>query len=830
MLGERLGPYLIEAAIVEGGMGAVYRARDTRLDRTVAVKVSKQQFSERFEREARAVAALNHPNICTLHDVGPNYLVMEYVEGKPLKGPLPIAEVQRIGAQIGDALAEAHRRGITHRDLKPANILLTAQGNVKIIDFGLAKSSPIKNSSDPNATLTKPLTNEGTILGTLCYMSPEQLHGEEADARSDIFSFGCVLHELATGKRAFSGQSQVAIMAAILEHEPPSTEPAWLDRLIKRCLRKKPDERWQSAADIAMELRDPPAQSAATPAKNGKWKYIAAALAIATVGAGYWGWSKKPAPPAKIQFKIASPDSTDLLSYPEVSPDGSMVAFRISHQGTYQCAVQYLDRGELVRLPESTSITGHCMWSPDSKWLAYALIDKLVKIQPTGGKPVEIAPLKLGGAPFGGWSHRGILLAVSGGITLFPPDAGETPKAIIFVDRAKGVSASFPRFLPDGKRFLFCSQTQIRLGSVDEPGPPSGPSYGDCELATKITQMQDGSTRALFRRGEALMSQPVDPVTLSPLGEATVEAPSVELAGLAFAASLSPKDVLAYRPVISRAAFLTWYTRTGEVTGRLKEETAYFSVELSPDGKFALTTNGELSRPQLSSIDLARDLRTPIGPSGGAYARAVWAPDNDRFVYSGPTFQSTRSELLQQRLSRGEAGEPLEGIPPGSAPQSWSPDGRLLLYLSATDLWLYDFEAKKSRLFAGGPGFQTSGQFSRDGKWIAFTDAEQTRIVVQNVDSGQRWQVAEGSQPRWGANDREIFFFSPSRELSVAPFSKDGPGTPKALFRIQSMLTNTNAYPYDIHPDGRILVAAPADGAARFPPINVIVNAMTGRR
>src|SRR5262245_60799571 len=258
--GVQLGPYEILAPIGAGGMGAVWKARDTRLDRTVAIKTIEGRFTERFEREAKTIASLNHPHICTLHDVGENYLVMEDIEGAPLKGPLPVAEVVRLGAQIAEALDAAHRKGITHRDLKPGNVLMTKAG-VKVIDFGLAKAgSPVRGEQD--VTLTKPLTSEGMILGTVPYMSPEQLHGQEADGRSDIFALGCVLYEMLTGRRAFEGKSQVSIMAAILEHEPaPLTQPAtpaWVDRIIRRCLRKDPEKRWQSALDIATELREPP--------------------------------------------------------------------------------------------------------------------------------------------------------------------------------------------------------------------------------------------------------------------------------------------------------------------------------------------------------------------------------------------------------------------------------------------------------------------------------------------------------------------------------------------------------------------------------------------
>jgi serine/threonine protein kinase len=287
--GTRLGPYEILALIGKGGMGEVYKARDTRLDRTVAIKVAAAKFSERFEREARAVAALNHPNICTLHDVGPDYLVMEYVEGQPLKGPLPVERAVEYARQILHALDAAHRQGIGHRDLKPANILVTKNG-VKLLDFGLAKAGRSKATSPSDETVTKAITQESTILGTLHYMSPEQLQGKETDARSDLFSFGCVLYEMLTGKRAFEGTSAPSVIAAILEREPAPLEVASpLARVVKSCLAKDPDQRIQTAHDVktALEWAIEP-QAASVPKTRRRWPWIAAGLVIGAL-AVVWG-------------------------------------------------------------------------------------------------------------------------------------------------------------------------------------------------------------------------------------------------------------------------------------------------------------------------------------------------------------------------------------------------------------------------------------------------------------------------------------------------------------------------------------------------------------
>ena len=384
--GAVLGPYRIEAPIGAGGMGAVWKARDTRLDRTVAIKTVEGRFNERFEREAKTIASLNHPHICTLFDVGENYLVMEFIDGQPVKGPLPVGEVVRLGAQIAEAIDAAHRKGITHRDLKPGNVLVTKAGSAKVIDFGLAKGgSPVRGEAD--LTLTKPLTAEGTILGTVPYMSPEQLQGHEADARSDIFALGCVLYEMLTGKRAFEGKSQVSIMAAILEHEPAplsqAVVPAWLDRIVRRCLRKNPEDRWQSARDIAIELRDPlvnesiAAQSARTPTMT--W----VAMGLLTLAVLGLGWSALRAPRTETPnhwMAVPPPEGASFSnSSPILSPDGRMLTIPASKGAERLLYVRRLDLPSWRALA-GTDDAGLPFWSPDSRHIGFVAGGKLRRV------------------------------------------------------------------------------------------------------------------------------------------------------------------------------------------------------------------------------------------------------------------------------------------------------------------------------------------------------------------------------------------------------------------------------------------------------------------
>ena len=417
-VGDRLGPYEILAPIGAGGMGEVYKARDTRLDRIVAIKVSKTEFSERFEREARAIATLNHPHICQLYDVGSNFLVMEYIEGAPLKGPLPLDQALKYAVQICDALDAAHKKSITHRDLKPANILVTKAG-VKLLDFGLAKLGPAVKAGE--ATMTMALTGKGEILGTLFYMSPEQLQGKDADARSDIFAFGLVLYEMLTGKRAFDGSSQASVIAAILERPAPSVAEvatAALDRVLRKCLAKDPDDRWQTARDLKDEMewivgQVPLQATGLSPTGHGpvpqRWPWIVvAALVIALAGA-VWGWWRATRPVAHPLMYLSVDLGQDALL--GGGNGTSRVALILSPDGT---RLVYRTRGglstRLLDQPKATPLAGtegadDPFFSPDGRWIGFFANGKLKKISVQGGAAVTLcdAPSEHGGS----WGEDG---------------------------------------------------------------------------------------------------------------------------------------------------------------------------------------------------------------------------------------------------------------------------------------------------------------------------------------------------------------------------------------------------------------------------------------
>jgi serine/threonine protein kinase len=492
--GDKLGPYEILAPIGAGGMGDVYKARDTRLDRIVAIKVSKSEFSERFEREARAVASLNHSNICTLHDVGPNYLVMEYIEGTPLKGPLPVDRALKYAVQICDALEAAHKKGITHRDLKPANILLTKAG-IKLLDFGLAKlgSLGIGHAAKPpdDATLTMALTGRNEIVGTLYYMSPEQLqaqaNGQEIDARSDIFSFGLVLYEILTGKRAFEGSSPASVIAAIMQRPAPSiadVAPAALDWVLKRCLEKDPDNRWQTARDLKAVLEriasTPESGSAvpAAPMKKSRIGWVAWSLAVLAILCAL-GWSfihfreKPSAPPELVKFEITAPEKTTMQKF-AVSPDGRKVAFYASDEkGAGGLWVRSLDSPEAHRIVDTQVGPPLFFWSPDSRSIAFPAgegLNKLVRVDLSGDSPQTICEMNTIVAG-GSWKSDGTILFGTIGAGVWRVQAaGGTPVQLTVIDpsRQEGGHAT-PLFLP--RRKAFCLPAPFRFSPIQRHLP-----------------------------------------------------------------------------------------------------------------------------------------------------------------------------------------------------------------------------------------------------------------------------------------------------------------------------------------------------------------------
>ena len=485
--GQKLGPYEILAPIGAGGMGEVYKARDTRLDRTVAIKVLPEHIAKRddlrarFEREARAVASLNHPNICVLHDIGPGYMVMEYIEGETLaeriaKGPIPLEQTLQQAVQIADALDRAHRAGVTHRDVKPHNIMLTRDG-VKVLDFGLAKTTATIGPSD--ATLTEALTTEGTVMGTPQYMSPEQFEGKEADARADIWAFGAVLYEMVTGQKAFQGKNYASLVGAILSADPapmavkPFT-PSWLERLVRRCLNKDPERRYQSMRDVLLDLESPPTETAKV--QNSRWPWAIAAVCLALAGTA---WVRKPIEPAlSAKFDITPPVGSRFGTIittggSAVSPNGRTLAFAAtSAKGEWLLYLRPLDSLDARALP-GTEDAGRPFWSPDGKSLAFVAGGKLKRMDVAGGSPITLCDARV--ARGGTWNDDGVILFgdQAPGLQRIPASGG-TPLPVTQVDKEAGETFHYyPQFLPGGKKLLYLSRSAepekmaIFVGSLD---------------------------------------------------------------------------------------------------------------------------------------------------------------------------------------------------------------------------------------------------------------------------------------------------------------------------------------------------------------------------
>jgi eukaryotic-like serine/threonine-protein kinase len=871
--GEQLGHYKILSMIGKGGMGEVYLGTDTRLGRSVAIKVSSREFNDRFEREARAISTLNHPNICTLHDVGPNYLVMEHIEGETLskiigRGPLPLDKALSYAVQIVDALAAAHAKCVIHRDLKPSNIIITRNG-VKVLDFGLAKLSAEKISSESGAdipTMTEPITRTGAVLGTLYYMSPEQVEGKETDERSDIFSFGAVLYEMITGQRPFTGDTQAAVLAALLkDHAPPISQrqpatPRALERVVRKCLEKKPDDRWQSARDLkpTLELIDldgaPPSSASTsvpipvqTPSQR-KWLWPALAgalLVILAAGAGML-WLKPSAPARATRFEVTLPEGVQFSQYVSVSPDGHKLVFNATGEkaGLW---IRDLDTLQWRQLP-GTEGSSSPFWSPDSRFLGFSAGTELKKIEVAGGPPQTLctSPAAVG---TGAWSKDNVI--VFGGKPNGPlrrvSSAGGIPTDVSVIDSKRGETYHLiPTFLPDGKHFVYTISgspevSGVYVGSLDlKPAEQSKERI----LTTTLGAPYVGGNIFFLREG-TLMAQPFDAGELQLRGEPVPIAEHVgaELSSGFFA--VSPTGVLAYRTGAAVTAGLqhAWFDRAGKATGTFGELNNDSGVRLSPDGTRAAERDaGQQTRGDIWLLDFARGVRTRLTFRQSLGSYPVWSPDGGRIAFSAGDSPDTIYE--KSASGAGEEKELLKKPGEIMLPTNWSHDGRFLLYISVnvprtgSDLWVLPLEGdRKPAVLLRTEFNEVNGSFSPDGRWVAYSSNETGRnevYVRPFVASGPagpslgegKWQVSKdgGTSPRWRADGKEIIFLFGPAMMSVdvngggAGFQM---GTPEQLFRAP---TNNG---WDVTGDGKrfITIVPPNQGIQTAPtPITVVLN------
>jgi eukaryotic-like serine/threonine-protein kinase len=860
--GDRLGPYEIIEPIGAGGMGQVYKASDTRLGRTVAIKVSNEQFTERFEHEARAVAALNHPNICTLHDVGPNYLVMEYIEGESPKGPMPLDEALRIARQIADALEAAHERGITHRDLKPANIKIKPDGTVKVLDFGLAKVSATTSGSDERSpTFTIGMTEAGMVLGTASYMAPEQARGKPVDKRADIFAFGVVLHEMITGRRLFGGEDAGEMLAKVIRDEPDlSDAPPSVQRLLSECLKKDPRKRLRDIGDVWRLLDGAPptglasTSPAETKAQRTQWLWPAlAALLLLTIGVlGFVHFREKPPALEPMRFEIALPPKTSLNEF-AVSPDGRKIALNVrGANGHNSLWLRMMDSLEARELPGTEDANLDPAWSPDSQSIAFLTGSSLKKLDISGGTPQTLASYT---NPATGicWGRDDVILFGNAGLIDRISASGGEAVPITAVDTQQGEQgAGRPFFLPDRKHFLYYRLMGIRsglyIGSLDaKPSDQGSKRLLDTPAGAVYIASASGGA-LLFLRGTALMAQPFDARRLELTGHAVQLADQVNGTLLDGLYSASNTGLLAYAMTGGNKRQLTWYDRAGKALGHVGEPTARDEMELSPDEtRVAEGRSDDRGAWTIWMLDLARGANTRLTFENGG-GNAVWSPDGRQIVYSPSGGQAP--DLFVKPASGAEQGDLLLHSERITTPKDWSRDGQYMLFQQRTkdskaDLYFLPMKGDRKPVpYIVSPFLKTQAKFSPDAHWVVYTSDESgTReVYVQPfpMASGGKWPVSNGggSQPRWSRNGKELFYFTPSETLMAVDVNTAGGtlqlSTPKALFRTP-VLGGTgggasNSWRWDISTDGqRFLINTALDDAATSP-VTILLNWQSAMR
>jgi eukaryotic-like serine/threonine-protein kinase len=856
--GTRLGPYEILSALGAGGMGEVWKARDTRLNRLVAIKASLGPFTERFEREARAIAAVNHHHVCSLYDVGPDYLVMEYVEGESLHGPVPVAQALELAEQILDALDAAHERGIVHRDLKPGNILLTKSG-VKVLDFGLAKITHDPAADDHSLTQTDAvsLTAKGSILGTLPYMSPEQIEGHEADARSDIFAFGVVLYELIAGTRPFTGKTQANLVASILKEEArpllemqPRT-PRGLAEVVRTCLEKDPEKRWQSARDVKHALRLMAGQpTPLIPSRSVRvWQGLAVLMAAIALGIGAWVF-QPAAPGSPGRFEAPLPQDVILNDDVSVSPDGRKLVFAAAQGGLW---LRDLDVLDWRRLP-GTDGASTLFWSPDSRYVGFIVDDTLKRVDTSGGPPETVASVPTVALRSGTWNRDGdIVLGSWGGGSGGPmwrvPAAGGAATAVTQVDLSKGEFVhTWPTFLPDGKSFLY-----FRSGPPDVEGMYVGSLDVDAGKQSRQRILATGvpavfaNGHLFFPRAGTLMAQPFDARRLELRG---VPVPVAQDVGITWYStgmfSVSDAGVIVYRTASASGTFqLTWVDRQGKTVGTFGPP-GTDTVVLSPDGRRAVAKDAPYNVPgDLWMLDFVSGGRTRFTFSKNVYSPAVWSPDGARIAYSAGRLGDT----IYEKPASGLGGEQVLLKEPGLRhfPTSWSRDGRFLLYHTENapntgyDLWALSLSDRNPHLMLGQAFNEWAGVFSPDMRWVAYVSLETgasgvyVRPFRVSGQTGQpslgegKWQISKdrGNWPQWRI-DREIVFTTApiGTEVFTVPVNTTGTafesGVPQRLPFPPSAGVNTT--PQSTSDGQRFLIEVPVDQRAARTSINVVLN------
>ena len=879
-VGRAFGAYQVQALIAAGGMGEVYRAVDTRLSRTVALKTLPGHLSHdpdrraRFTREARIVSSLNHPHICTLYDVGVqdevDYLVMEHVDGETLqerllRGPLPLARALEYAIQIVDALDKAHRRGIVHRDLKPANVMLTASG-VKLLDFGLAlvrAPAAVVGFDDVGRDGAKGLTAEGAIVGTLQYLSPEQLAGKPADMRTDIFAFGALAYEMITGTTAFAGSSQAQLVGAILKDEPPpigNAVPEVSPRLaqtLSRCLAKDPDDRWQSAGDLLFELRAFAQAPAATgdggvPARGlprqlerALWAAASVACVAATL---FWARSRESAtggvtagPP--IRYTLAPAEGTTLSSAAGVpfalSPDGRQIVYSaIKADGSEQLWLRSL-YSQLEQPLPGTEGANTPFWSPDSQWIGFFAANNLKKIRVLNGLTQVIATnvQTKGGAA---WSAHDVIVFTTGpgGLSRVSAQGGPVSRA---TTTSEG-SHFWPQFLGDGNHFLYAGAAtgSIYLGSLGNEPPRAVMKF-----PVRISSLAYVPGFVFFVQDAALFARPFDEQRLEFSGEPTRIVEGVPVMGPGRAPfSVSTSGVLAYWPYpVGTPAALHWFERSGRSSIAVDSPALYAGFTLSPDGRqVAFSRAGSSGGADVWIRDLG-DSRENRLTFDGATFTPQWSPDGARIAFSGPGEKPPLKLFIKHIGSEGAATRVGVSSVPNFA-SSWSGDGRAIVSvridpITRNDLWIHRLQDHVDERLSIDTGFNEShAKVSPDNRWIAYdTDASGRREVwVASFPSGairRQVSVGGGASPEWGEGSTEVVYVSDGRRIMSARLHSEPSavdvGAPRSLFVVPNLAeVDQIAFPtanvYAAASNGQRFLVAVRVRDPNAPPINIVVN------
>jgi serine/threonine protein kinase len=875
--GSKLGPYEILSPLGAGGMGEVYRAKDTRLGREVALKILPESFTRdadrlrRFEQEARAVAALNHPNILAIHDIGEQngspFLVSELLDGESLRaaldrGVLPQRKTIEYGVQIAHGLAAAHEKGIVHRDLKPENIFVTKDGRIKILDFGLAKLAQKAGADPDEVTLTGSHTAAGVIMGTASYMAPEQVRGENADARTDIFAFGAVLFEMLFGVRAFHRDTAAETMTAVLKNDPPEISDAGrpvssaLERIVRRCLEKNPEQRFQSARDLSFALSalsgtETSAIARATAAQTRRLPlllWLSIALALGAVAAVTWFVARRPLPATRMQFAIAVPEEMS-VSHMALSNDGSMLAFVTPEENT-GLPMLYIQRvgSSTVNLLPGTQGASYPFWSPDNSYVGFFANGKLQKMAASGGTPQVLATAV--SARGGSWGSKGVII--------YTPNA-ESPLWRINVDgtdaaevtKIKGDDQThrWPVFLPDGNHFMFWTGnfgntkddrvSGIYLSSLDSQ---------DRKLVVLCHSSFGYDAGNLFYADDQrqLVSIPFDASSITVSGSTTVIANAVGFQPSTYwaAFAVARNGTLIYNTSVGAAeSALTWIDRSGKELARVGDPAIMDNPTLSPDGSRVAV---DVSDQKANNVDIWIESTAGAGNSRFSFDPSeevvgVWSHDAKTLAYrangsgSASLLLKPATGLEREQVRYTVPKETMDDI----LPNSWSLDDQQILFTrqSATGdyLELLPVAGGEPTRFLNGKGSESNGQISPDGKWVTYAadESDNWEIYVTSFPGAAgKWQVSRGggTEPRWRGDGKEIFYIAPSGMLMAVPVNSAGAfvtGTPAPLFQIRgrSPISSTDIFTYDAAKDGQRFLVNRYVKPEHVAPLTILLNA-----